>query len=235
MVLKKYFILGVGIITGFGLSVAGVSYASQNLANDVKQVTPEVAKSIMISKVPGANILEFSYDGDDKNPMYDGTLIKDNYEYEVDVNAKTGEIIKFEKETIFTSNSNTNVNNASANNQHSTTQQNSTQNNNTTTNNSSSTNSNTNVNNNANTANTTYIGESKAKSIMLGKVPGATIQKLYLDNESTPEYEAELIKDGYEYEISVDAVTGTIREFSKELIETYDDDRYDYYDDRYDD
>ena len=28
----------------------------------------------------------------------DGTLIKDNYEYEVDVNAKTGQIIKFEKE-----------------------------------------------------------------------------------------------------------------------------------------
>ena len=312
MVLKKYLILGVGIITGFGLSVVGVSYASQNLVSNVKQVTPEVAKSIMLNKVPGANILEFSYDGDDKTPKYDGTLIKDNYEYEVDVNAKTGQIIKFEKEAVFEANNNGNVNNASANAQQSTTQQNSTQNNNASTTkksyigeskaksimlnkvpgatirsfhfdndstpeydgelikdgyeydisvdavtgaiiefskeriyNNTTTNNNTNVNSSAssnkvNTATTskTYIGEAKAKSIMLNKVPGATIRSFHFDNDSTPEYEAELVKDGYEYEISVNALTGAIREFSKEHIEEYDDDRYDYDyddDDRYDD
>ena len=212
---KQYLTLGLGIVAGFGISVVGVSYASQNLVSNVKQVTPEVAKSIMLNKVPGANILEFSYDGDDKTPKYDGTLIKDNYEYEVDVNAKTGQIIKFEKEAIFTHNSNGNANNASANTQQSTTQ-----------------------NNNASTTRKAYIGESKAKSIMLNKVPGATISKFYLDNDATPEYDGELIKGDYEYDISVDAVTGEIREFSKERIEAYDDDRYDYdddYDDRYDD
>ena len=316
---KQYLTLGLGIVAGFGISVVGVSYASQNLVSNVKQVTPEVAKSIMLNKVPGANILEFSYDGDDKTPKYDGTLIKDNYEYEVDVNAKTGQIIKFEKEAIFTHNSNGNANNASANTQQSTTQQSTTQNNNASTtrkanigeskaksimlnkvpgatiskfyldndatpeydgelikgdyeydisvdavtgeirefskerirnynnptiNNSTSTNSNTNANNNVPTnnngitTNRTYIGESKAKSIMLSKVPGATIRGFHFDNDSTPEYEAELIKDGYEYDISVNALTGEIIEFSKERIEPYDDDRYDYdddYDDRYDD
>lgn len=328
---KQYLTLGLGIVAGFGISVVGVSYASQNLVSNVKQVTPEVAKSIMLNKVPGANILEFSYDGDDKTPKYDGTLIKDNYEYEVDVNAKTGQIIKFEKEAIFTHNSNGNANNASADTQQSTTQQSTTQNNNASTtrkayigeskaksimlnkvpgatiskfyldndatpeydgelikgdyeynisvdavtgeirefskerirnynnptiNNSTSTNSNTNANNNVATnnntnvnnnvttnnngitTNTTYIGESKAKSIMLSKVPGATIRGFHFDNDSTPEYEAELIKDGYEYDISVNALTGGIIEFSKERIEPYDDDRYDYdddYDDRYDD
>lgn len=316
---KQYLTLGLGIVAGFGISVVGVSYASQNLVSNVKQVTPEVAKSIMLNKVPGANILEFSYDGDDKTPKYDGTLIKDNYEYEVDVNAKTGQIIKFEKEAIFTHNSNGNANNASANTQQSTTQQSTTQNNNASTtrkayigeskaksimlnkvpgatiskfyldndatpeydgelikgdyeydisvdavtgeirefskerirnynnptiNNSTSTNSNTNANNNVPTnnngitTNRTYIGESKAKSIMLSKVPGATIRGFHFDNDSTPEYEAELIKDGYEYDISVNALTGGIIEFSKERIEPYDDDRYDYdddYDDRYDD
>lgn len=316
---KQYLTLGLGIVAGFGISVVGVSYASQNLVSNVKQVTPEVAKSIMLNKVPGANILEFSYDGDDKTPKYDGTLIKDNYEYEVDVNAKTGQIIKFEKEAIFTPNSNGNANNASANTQQSTTQQSTTQNNNASTtrkayigeskaksimlnkvpgatiskfyldndatpeydgelikgdyeydisvdavtgeirefskerirnynnptiNNSTSTNSNTNANNNVPTnnngitTNRTYIGESKAKSIMLSKVPGATIRRFHFDNDSTPEYEAELIKDGYEYDISVNALTGEIIEFSKERIEPYDDDRYDYdddYDDRYDD
>ncbi|MCI6668752.1 MAG: PepSY domain-containing protein, partial [Romboutsia timonensis] len=264
MVLKKYLILGVGIITGFGLSVVGVSYASQNLVSNVKQVTPEVAKSIMLNKVPGANILEFSYDGDDKTPKYDGTLIKDNYEYEVDVNAKTGQIIKFEKEAVFVANNNGNANNTSTNNQQATTQQNASinsntnansnvttnkntstnVNNNTTTNKNTSANVNsntttnkntsTNVNNNAttnkntSTTNKTYIGEAKAKSIMLSKVPGATIRSFHFDIDSTPEYEAELVKDGYEYDISVNALTGAIREFSKERIEAYDDDRYDY-------
>ena len=258
MVLKKYLILGVGIITGFGLSVVGVSYASQNLVSNVKQVTPEVAKSIMLNKVPGANILEFSYDGDDKTPKYDGTLIKDNYEYEVDVNAKTGQIIKFEKEAVFVANNNGNANNTSTNNQQATTQQNASinsntnansnvttnkntstnVNNNTTTNKNTSANvnSNTTTNKNTSTTNKTYIGEAKAKSIMLSKVPGATIRSFHFDIDSTPEYEAELVKDGYEYDISVNALTGAIREFSKERIEAYDDDRYDYDDDdRYDD
>lgn len=308
---KQYLTLGLGIVAGFGISVVGVSYASQNLVSNVKQVTPEVAKSIMLNKVPGANILEFSYDGDDKTPKYDGTLIKDNYEYEIDVNAKTGQIIKFEKEAIFTPNSNGNANNASANTQQSTTQNNNASTtrkayigeskaksimlnkvpgatiskfyldndatpeydgelikgdyeydisvdavtgeirefskeriyNNTTTN--TTTNNNTNVNSSASsnkvnttTTSKTYIGEAKAKSIMLSKVPGATIRSFHFDGDSTPEYEAELVKDGYEYDISVNALTGAIREFSKERIEAYDDDRYDYdddYDDRYDD
>ena len=302
---KQYLTLGLGLVAGFGISVAGVSYASQNLVSNVKQVTPEVAKSIMLNKVPGANILEFSYDGDDKTPKYDGTLIKDNYEYEVDVNAKTGQIIKFEKEAVFVAN-NGSANNTSTNNQQATTQQSTAAKNsyigeakaksimlnkvpgatirsfyfdgdstpeydgelikdgyeydisvdavtgairefskeriynNTTTN--TTTNNNTNVNSSANsnkvntTTSKTYIGEAKAKSIMLSKVPGATIRSFHFDGDSTPEYEAELVKDGYEYDISVNALTGAIREFSKERIEPYDDDRYDYdNDDRYDD
>ena len=302
---KQYLTLGLGLVAGFGISVAGVSYASQNLVSNVKQVTPEVAKSIMLNKVPGANVLEFSYDGDDKTPKYDGTLIKDNYEYEVDVNAKTGQIIKFEKEAVFVAN-NGSANNTSTNNQQATTQQSTAAKNsyigeakaklimlnkvpgatirsfyfdgdstpeydgelikdgyeydisvdavtgairefskeriynNTTTN--TTTNNNTNVNSSASsnkvntTTSKTYIGEAKAKSIMLSKVPGATIRSFHFDGDSTPEYEAELVKDGYEYDISVNALTGAIREFSKERIEAYDDDRYDYDDDdRYDD
>ena len=226
MKFKQYLTLGVGIIAGFGISVVGVSYASKNLVSNVKSVTPEVAKSIMLNKVPGANIIEFSYDGDDKTPKYDGTLIKDNYEYEIDVNAKTGQIIKFEKETIFVPNNSGSSNGTSTNNQQSNATQNnnaSTNNNlntsnNVTTNNNTSTNSNSNVSNNTTTNKKAYIGESKAKSIMLNKVPGATIKKFYFDNGTTPDYEGELIKGDYEYDISVDAYTGAIRDFSKERI-----------------
>ena len=172
----------------------------------------------MLNKVPGATISKFYLDND-ATPEYDGELIKGDYEYDISVDAVTGEIREFSKERI------RNYNNPTINNSTST---------------NSNTNANNNVptNNNGSTTNRTYIGESKAKSIMLSNVPGATIRGFHFDNDSTPEYEAELIKDGYEYDISVNALTGGIIEFSKERIEPYDDDRYDYdddYDDRYDD
>lgn len=204
MKLKKYLNLGIGMLIGFGISVAGISYASQNGFNHTNLITSEKAKTIMLDKVPGATILEFSYDGDDKIPKYDGTLIKDEYEYEIDVNAKTGSILKIEKEKNFINNNTTeNNNNSYINNKPSDTESNSSQN------------------------NSSYIGESKARSIMLSKVPGATINKFYLDKDRTPEYEGELIKGDIEYDISVDAITGVINEFSQE--NRYDDD------DRYDD
>jgi len=215
MKLKQYLTLGIGVAVGFGVSVVGVSYASQNIVRSVKLITSEQAKSIMLNKVPGANFIEFSYDGDDMNPKYDGTLIKDNSEYEIDVNAKTGQIIKCEKEVIAISNNSANQN--TANNATTNTQQNTT----TTNNASATTTTNNSSNSRATTNSSSYIGSAKAKSIMLNKVPGATVKSFYFDNDNTPEYDGELIKDGYEYDISVDARTGAIREFSKERIAGY--------------
>ena len=227
MKLKQYLTLGIGVAVGFGVSVVGVSYASKNITKSVKLITSEQAKSIMLNKVPGANFIEFSYDGDDMKPKYDGTLIKGDNEYEIDVDAKTGQIIKCEKEVIAISNNNANQN--TSNNATTNTQQNTTANNNASATSTSNTNTNTNKNNtttssnktNTTTSSSSYIGSSKAKSIMLNKVPGATVKSFSFDNDGTPEYDGELIKDGYEYDISVDAKTGAIREFSKERIDGY--------------
>ena len=104
MSIKKYLTLGIGIVTGIGVSIAGLSYASYNSSSSMRIITAQKAKDIMLGKVPGCTILEFSYDGDDRTPKYDGTVIKGNYEYEIDVDAKTGDIIKFEKEQILVSN-----------------------------------------------------------------------------------------------------------------------------------
>ena len=104
MSIKKYLTLGIGIVTGIGVSIAGLSYASYNSSSSMRIITAQKAKDIMLGKVPGCTILEFSYDGDDRIPKYDGTVIKGNYEYEIDVDAKTGDIIKFEKEQILVSN-----------------------------------------------------------------------------------------------------------------------------------
>ena len=64
------------------------------------------------------------------------------------------------------------------------------------------------------------ISGTKAKEIMLKKVPGAKIVKFKLDYDSTPEYEAELTKGNYKYEISVNAKNGKITEYEKEKIKT---------------
>ena len=66
------------------------------------------------------------------------------------------------------------------------------------------------------TASKKLIGEAKAKEIMLKKVLGAEIVKFKLDNDKTPEYEGELRKGKYEYEITVNAITGKITEFEKD-------------------
>lgn len=69
--------------------------------------------------------------------------------------------------------------------------------------------------------NITYIGEEKAKSIALAKVPGATESdiRLALDSEDgNAVYEGSILFDDMEYEFEIDAATGTIVNWSAESI-----------------
>lgn len=63
-----------------------------------------------------------------------------------------------------------------------------------------------------------YIGLSKAQSIALKKVPGATVIKAEFDkDDGIPVYEIELRKGIYEYEIKIDAKSGNILEYEKDI------------------
>jgi len=63
-----------------------------------------------------------------------------------------------------------------------------------------------------------YIGESKARNIALKKAPGASITKFEFDKDNgTAVYEVELRKGIYEYELKINAVTGAVIEFEKEI------------------
>ena len=63
-----------------------------------------------------------------------------------------------------------------------------------------------------------YIGESKARNIALKKAPGATITKFEFDkDDGIAVYEVELRKGIYEYEVKINAATGAIIEFEKEI------------------
>ncbi|MCI8365376.1 MAG: hypothetical protein HFG34_10595 [Eubacterium sp.] len=63
-----------------------------------------------------------------------------------------------------------------------------------------------------------YIGESKARNIALKKVPGAAITKFEFDkDDGIAVYEVELQKGIYEYEVKINAATGAVIEFEKEI------------------
>ena len=221
--------LGVILTSSTVLSQVGAADAASKLIGSTK------AKEIMLKKVPGAKIVKFRLDNDN-TPEYEGELTKGSYKYEIDVNAKSGKVTDYEKETIRTSSSKY-IGEAKAkeimlkkvpgaeivkfkldkddtaeyegelrkgNYEYE-------------------------ISVNAKTGKITdyekeiiktsskkLIGEAKAKEIMLKKVPGAKVVKFELDNDKTPEYEGELKKGNYEYEITVNAITGKITEFEKD-------------------
>lgn len=58
------------------------------------------ARTIALGQVPGANVIKIEFDQDDGVPVYEVELIKDGYEYEIRIHAKTGEILELEKEVV---------------------------------------------------------------------------------------------------------------------------------------
>ena len=76
----------------------------------------------------------------------------------------------------------------------------------------------------------------KAKSIVLAKIPSATITKLKLEkDDGIYVYEGEAILGDYEYEFEINASSGVIIDWDKERIDDDDDDDDDDWDDDDDD
>lgn len=71
-----------------------------------------------------------------------------------------------------------------------------------------------------------FIGEARAKEIALGLVNGRIVE-FELDDrddgDDNPEYEIEIVANGYKYEIELDAYTGKVLEFERDDLD--DDDR----------
>lgn len=256
--IAKGLIMGtLGVFISGGTLTFAVNKNNQTKYSNINTqnlITPEKAKEIMLSKVPNGTFIEFSFDDTDNSneiPTFDGKLIKDNIEYDIEVNAKDGSIFKLEKEALLNNNNNPISNNSSQK------APNKVENNANTNN----TNNNNATNNSPQETTTTklqqkFIGEEKAKNIMLSKVPNSKITKFYLDNDNTPEYEGTLINGNNKYDITINAITGAILEFEKEMIKPsqpttskpsasnnapgqsnnhhYDDDHNDIYEDDYD-
>lgn len=56
------------------------------------------AKKIALSKVPGGEVVKVEIDMDHGVPVYEAELIKGEFEYEIEIHAKTGRILKIEKD-----------------------------------------------------------------------------------------------------------------------------------------
>lgn len=63
-----------------------------------------------------------------------------------------------------------------------------------------------------------YIGVTKAKNIALKKAPNATIVKCEFDNDDGMQvYDISMVEGIYEYDVTINAKTGTIMEFEKDF------------------
>lgn len=220
MKIKKNIAIGLGAIIITGMAIIGAPSILVNAQNKeiysttTKQqitITESEAKQLMTEKVPGAEIIKFKLEKDDGVLKYDGTLVKDNMEYDIDVNANTGKIISFKEEVYDKEDGleNQEINEKT---------------------NKGTNKENKNVLDNKATIknSNTYISEKKAKEIMQDKTQDAVLVNFEFDiDDGRAEYEGELVKNNIEYDITLDAITGEIIEFEKD----YDDDKYDH--DRY--
>lgn len=79
--------------------------APQNADNTQQQsLSEEQAKKIALEKVPDANesnIREFEKDFDDGKAFYEGKIVMGNTEYEFEIDASNGNVIKWEKDSLY--------------------------------------------------------------------------------------------------------------------------------------
>lgn len=76
----------------------GTSGNSTGTAAGQASISYEEAKQIALEKVPGAQLKKLELDYDDGLLIYEGELWKDRMEYEFEIDATTGKILKWESE-----------------------------------------------------------------------------------------------------------------------------------------
>ncbi len=61
----------------------------------------EKAKQIALKETGGGHVTKVSFDMDNGVPVYEVEIIKDMYEYDIEIHAKTGKILDFEMDSIY--------------------------------------------------------------------------------------------------------------------------------------
>ncbi|MCM1256220.1 MAG: PepSY domain-containing protein [Roseburia sp.] len=70
-------------------------------SNSSKYIGTAKAKEIALKKVGGGHVTKVEFDIDDGVPIYEVEIIKGDYEYDVEIHAKTGKILEVDKDYIY--------------------------------------------------------------------------------------------------------------------------------------
>lgn len=93
-----------GDILSYDTDAENYTPSSQNTSSQEVAITEAEAKEIALAKVSGAtetDIKEFKKELDDGKEKYEGKIIYNKTEYEFEIDAKTGEMISWESESVF--------------------------------------------------------------------------------------------------------------------------------------
>ena len=235
-----------GIAAAVAIVVAGVSVFAINVSAG-ENITDSEAKQIALAEVKGAdvsNITKFKKDKDDGRTEYDVEIIYGGFEYDFEISAKDGKIYDQSKEKAdagdlakLKAKQDAKKDADAAGNKNASEQQAAAS--------------------SGNSSSSSGISLSRAKSIALAQVSGASsgnITKAYKDyDDGRAEYDIEIRYNGYEYDFEISAASGKIlskdvdryassgnsggsnNSYDDDWDDRYDDDRDDDWDDRYDD
>lgn len=198
-------------------------------ASDKAYIGSDRAKEVAferagVSASKAANVtVELDYE--DGVMVYQVEFKYGGYEYDCDVNATTGAVVKYEKEADDDSQKKTTQSSSGT----------SSQNNNTSTQNGTSS-----TQSSGNTASSSGISKAKAKEIALSHA-GVSASKIsdYSIEQDTENgikiYEIDFKAGGYEYEYDINATTGSVMRCDKEADDDHEDHDDDHDDDDHDD
>lgn len=189
-------------------------------------ISYEQARDLTLEEAGGGIIRDIDLDRENQDYFYEVELHIDGMERDYIVNAKTSEVMLasehqcyFEEyhddsdgESIeYVENYNENVDNFSQNDS------------------SSSTETDVSADGNVGDGNQNgLLTEAEAKDIVWAKIPGAEIVEFYMErDDGIQQYEGTAYLDGYEYEFEINAASGVIINWERDVIEYDDDDEWD--------
>lgn len=157
----------------------------------------DAASEIALARVPGASLKEIELEYEYPVTVYEGELIRDNMEYEFKIDAYTGEIVKWEEEVSdhhqYPAETPQTAPTASESAPVETSAP-------------------------AETQGSVKVTEESVRALVMEKLPDAVIKKLSYDYEDgRPVYEVEAYVGYVEYDIEIDANTGSIVKWKEEI------------------
>ena len=160
-------------------------------ASDKAYIGLEKAREIALAQLPGATLKEIDFDYDD-GMVYEAELLKDGYEYDLEIDALTGAVVKWEYEEDDHWSGNHESGPAAGPESSG-----------------SGTQTTPSPQPSQSQQQTTLITEQEAKNLVLAQVPGATIVEFERDSDDGRTiYKGEAVLDGWEYDFEIDAASG---------------------------